>query len=232
MTYTNKLQTNLKYLFTIIPISLLVLFVFHSLYTPKQSSTQITVEQPASINITILNDTEKNELLKSIITWDTEYSKELEDAILYNLNLIPDAILNSWLNTECSIVVCPNEKDVLRKDTISSSYPAAVNKMRTDGTTIIRSSIHILASLEHINSSLIHEIGHYVYYMHFGIENDYVMTLPYFDADNQRFCEEQKSYYYDQPKEYFAELFSHVIKNGVTDEYKDTYEIQKIIEDF
>lgn len=192
-------------------------------------------------NATDDSDIERNEILKSVIVWEADYSKEIESDIVYNLNLLPDSVLNSWLSKESSVVVCPNIKGYLDKEAditddagfkTENYYTIAYNLISSRGDEVVGSDIYILGSSDYINNSLLHEIGHYVYYEYFGSSTDYV--LPSYETDSELFIEnEQKNIsYFLIPNEYFAEIFAYTVKNGTTELYQDTYKMQKIIKNF
>lgn len=180
----------------------------------------------------------RNEMIKSVIVWDTEYSEEIENAILYNLNLLPEDILSSWLSKDSRIVVCPNIKGYLDEDSgelenaYDNFYTSAYNTIYSSSGDVFGSDIYILGSVYDIDNSLLHEIGHYVYVEFFGTATDYV--LPNYETDSFRFAENEceNFSYYAVDEEYFAEVFEYTILNGVTKEYTDTYAMQEIIEEF
>lgn len=181
-------------------------------------------------------NTDRNEKIKSIIVWETDYSKKLEKLIIYNLNLLPDSIIDGWLSIDCSIVVCPNIKGYLDDDTVlnisDNLHTTAYNVVSTEGDEVISSDIYILGSSKIINSSLLHEMGHYVYYEYFGAATDYI--LPSYEAECAEFIENECAglSYYMVPNEYFAEIFSYTVLNGTNENYSDTYVMKKIIDDF
>ena len=205
-------------------------------------SNDRSVSEIETKKITYADKAERDEIIKSVIVWETDYSKELEDEILYQFNQIPDVVIDSWLSEDCKLVICPNDDEYLKADTDSynkiinancyfSGYYAAYNAMAGNDNGVICSDIHVLGAPIYINS-LPHEIGHYVYYEYFGINTDY--SLPNYETDSIKYVENIKNgntYYLDHG-EYFAEMFEYTLINGVTEEYADTYVIQKIIENF
>jgi hypothetical protein len=180
---------------------------------------------------------ERDQVIKSLIVWQTDYSTEIENTIIDNLNMLPDSILDSWLSLNSNIIVCPNVKGYLDKFHLyleeKGTYTTGYTKVSNDGEIVSGADIYILGSVDNIEDSIIHEIGHYVYYAYFGIRTGYV--LPNYETESYKFATEERdgsTYYMEFEKEYFAEMFEYVIINGVSDEYKDTHVMQEIIEDF
>jgi hypothetical protein len=211
----------------IVAFIILIIIVTHMFFRSAPVSDYITYDNDA-----------RNETIKSIIVWDTDYSERLENQIIYNLNLLPDSILDSWLNTDCRIVVCPNIKGYLDNDVTSNTnisdnyYTTAYNTISIKGENVIGSKIYILGSSQIIESSLLHEIGHYVYYEYFGATTNYV--LPNYETDCSRFIENEcdGATYYTSEYEYFAEIFAYTVLHGVSDDYSDTYVMKKFIENY
>lgn len=178
----------------------------------------------------------RDEHIKSLIVWETAYSQEVEDVIVCNMNMLPDSIIESWLSLDSHIVVCPNIKGYLDKYHLNieekGSYTTGYTRISSDGDTIIGADIYILGSKININTSLIHEMGHYVYYEYFGVNTDYV--LPNYDIDSVRFSKTEygSNYYSSSSKEYFAQIFAYVIMQGTVEEYPDAAIMTKIIENF
>lgn len=180
--------------------------------------------------------TAEDDRIKSMIVWETSYDEEIEDAIVCNMNMLPDSILDSWLSLESNIVVCPNVKGYLDKFHLNieekGSYTTGYTKISNVGETLVGVDIYILGSKANVNTSLIHEIGHYVYYVYFGANTVYV--LPNFETDSVRFSETEygSNYYSSSYKEYFAQIFTFTIQQGTTEEYPDTNVMKEIIENF
>lgn len=209
----------------VVALSIFAVVIMYAFNRPAQVSEYATH-----------SNEDRNETIKSIIVWDTDYSERLENLVVYNLNLLPESILESWLETDCSVVVCPNLKGYLDADIASeltgNSHSTAYNVISTSGDEVVGSDIYILGSSQIINSSLLHEIGHYVYYEYFGATTDYV--LPNHETDCARFVETERDghAYYLETEEYFAEIFAYTVLQGVNEEYPDTQVMKKIIDDF
>ena len=174
---------------------------------------------------------ERNEQIKSIIVWKCDYSKKIETQIVYELNRLPENILNGWLALDSHIIVYPNEKGSL-DDVYQGGYTIAYNDILAKNCMIQSSDIYILGSAYIIGQSLLHEIGHYVYYQYFGMNANYV--LPHYKEDRERFVENELDgqTYYLLSEEYFAEMFAYTVVHGTGENYKDTYKIDEIIQDF
>lgn len=150
--------------------------------------------------------------------------------------MLPEDILNSWLSTDCKIVVCPNIKGYLDIDDDfelpSNSHTMAYNLITIKDDCVLGSNIYILGSYQTIDNSLLHEIGHYVYYACFDISEEYI--LPNYETHSTSFIENECNnvLYYMNAEEYFAEIFVYTVIHGTNDEYPDTSIMKKIIENF
>lgn len=201
--------------------AVLLMYVFHRVTPASQYTGEITDE--------------RNEQIKSVIVWRTDYSKKVETQIINNLNMLPDSILNSWLETDCHVLVYPQVKgslDVAADAICEDGYTIAYNDITAKGGVIQNSDIYILGSPYIIDKTLLHEMGHFVYYQYFGMDTSYV--LPNSASESKRFIENERDgqEYYLLSDEYFAEMFAYTIRNGTSDEYKDTYVMDKIIQNF
>ena len=178
---------------------------------------------------------ERNVQIQKTIIWKCKYSQRIENEIVYNLNKLPGAILESWLDTDSHIIVYPNKKGCLdQADGVSSrnGYTIAYNEITAKNNMIQHSDIHILGSVYIIDRSLLHEMGHYVYGKSFGMNGGY--TLPNYDTECERFIENEcgGEDYYALPEEYFAEMFAYTVVYGVNENYNDSYEMNAIINKF
>lgn len=190
-------------------------------------------------NITEI-DASTKEKIQNVIVWNTDFSQEIEDSIVANLGKLPENILDSWLAVDGHITVCPSKRGYLDidDDFISDTeeetdyYTIAYNAISVKNKEIIGSNIHILGSAYYIQYSLLHELGHYVYYAYFGTDADY--ELPNYETDSMRFtaAERNCTAYLLTPDEYFADIFAYVISNGTTEKYPDTFILQEIINNF
>ena len=224
-----------EYVIVIFIFIMLIDYVLHG----TEHDSNYAKNEPIKISE---SESERNGIIKSVIVWNTDYSKEIENSVIYNLNLLPDDVLDSWLSKDSSIIICPNVigyLDVNDTDSITDEthgqdkayYTNARNSIHTLNNSVIGSDIYILGSTYYVNNSLLHEIGHYVYYEHLGTSADYI--LPNFKTDSKKFAKnERKGFsYFTISDEYFAEIFAYTIKNGIVAEYNDTYVMEKIIED-
>jgi hypothetical protein len=181
---------------------------------------------------------EKNEIIKSKIIWDTEYSQELETVVIDEFNKVPEHIFNSWLNVaDSAITICPNVLGYIEENYSprpDGGAPLAGNiKMKLTNSKMKSARIHVLGSADYLQLSILHEIGHYVHAEYTG--GSQVSLLPNYNTDAYAFAREEcagSTYYAKSHEEYFAEMFKYTVLNGVTDEYPDTYVIQEIIDNF
>lgn len=199
------------------------IFLMYMFYRPVQVSRYAASYE---------NDTD--EAIKEKLVWNTEYEESLEKLIIHNLKMLPENILSKWLDADSSIVICPNIKGYLDMDNEvkmeNNTYTAAYNLIATDKNGVISSDIYILGSAQVIDSSLLHEIGHYVHDAYF--DTDYV--LPGYETDSKKFIESECNNfeYYAVPDEYFAEIFAYTVINGENENYTDTHDMEEIIENF
>lgn len=176
--------------------------------------------------------------IKDVIVWDIEYDKKLEDCIVSEFSYLPEKITKSWLSEDSAIVVCPDERGYLDKKIkdiknsyVADDYTVAFNSiLGYPNGSIFKSHIYILGNYTSIKGSLLHELGHYIYYKHFGLNGTYV--LPNYVRDCKKLCANKSSEYFRDESEYFAEIFAYTMHNGTKDFYMDTYEIEKIINNF
>ena len=170
---------------------------------------------------------EKIQQIKSLIIWETEYSKETEDAVIYELNKLPDKIFNAYLNVASNnIIIKPFIDQYSNGITLGRIQWSVCNGVVT------QADIYMLNDMCAVKQTILHEIGHYVR-VAYGCAG-YNNSLPYYASDAVRFSttEYGYNYYASSESEYFAELFKYTIDNGTTDKYSDTYSIQHIIDNF
>lgn len=183
----------------------------------------------------------------SVIKWETSYDKELEQAVIEELCRIPEQILTAWLQIDCSITIVPNQRGYLdlAHNSVSKEvkmqvtdkpaadyYTIAYNDIRAENGKITSSHIYILGNEYSVRHSVLHEMGHFVYYETFGIETAYV--LPNYETNYQVFINNEcdGNTYLANPGEYFAEVFVYTITSGTRECYPDTVQMQEIIDNF
>ena len=212
-----KILDILEWMLVVILFLIFLMYVFHRATPATEYAGEIT--------------NERNEQIRSSIVWKRDYSKRIEAQIIYELNRLPENILEGWLDLDSHIIVYPNEKGSL-DDVCEGGYTIAYNDITAKNCTIQSSDIYILGSAYIIGQSLLHEIGHYVYYQYFGINTSYV--LPHYEEDRERFVENERDgqTYYLLSEEYFAEMFAYTVVHGTDENYKDTYKIDEIIQNF
>lgn len=169
----------------------------------------------------------KADRIRSIINWEVDYSKELEDAVISEMSKLPEKIFNDYFDVyQKSINIVPS-LDQYGKDVIGRISWTTYNGR------VITANMSFENSLYAIQSSVLHEIGHYVEVAYMNAGGD--TSLPNFEADAYRFSIVERNgnlYYVSSEKEYFAELFAYTINNGATSNYEDTYKMQFIIDNF
>ena len=184
------------------------------------------------INIDISNvPEEKIQQIKSLIVWETEYSKEIEDTIISELNKLPDTIYNAYLNVANNNIKIVSSLD--RNNTYSTGTPIGRIFWQVDYGVVTKAEIHMVNTVDAVKRSMLHEIGHYVdvAFSYAGYNSD----LPYYASDAYRFSTTEYNgfdYYASSEDEYFAELFRYTISNGPTEKYIDSLNMQYIIDNF
>ena len=173
---------------------------------------------------------EKIQRIKSLIVWETEYSKETEDAIIFELNKLPDKIFNAYLNVADKNIIIKSLLDPY--DANSNEITLGRIRWNVNNGVVTQANIYVLNDMCAVKQTILHEIGHYVRvaYGYAGYNN----SLPYYTSEAARFSttEYGYEYYASSESEYFAELFKYTIDHGTTDKYSDTYNIQHIIDNF
>ena len=217
--------------------SLMQLFEYITVLSIFAVVTMYVFYRPVIVSqYAIYSDKDRNEAIKSVIVWETDYSEKIENLIVFNLNSLPENILNGWLATDCSIVVCPNIKGYLDMnddfELPDNAHTMAYNLIKMKDNRVISSDIYILGSGRIINKSLLHEIGHYVYHNSTDTETKYI--LPNYETNSNSFVENEcdNVLYYLDEEEYFAEVFAYTVIHGVNDEYPDTKVMKNIIDNF
>lgn len=172
---------------------------------------------------------EKAERIKSVIVWEADYSKAIENAVIYELNKLPDAILNGYFAVpDADIIIVGSLSQYDTNYNITGRTEWAY-----ENWAMTRADIYIEGKVSTVQETLIHEVGHYVNAACECVGSDY--DLPNFEADAYRFSTTEWDgfdYFAQSEGEYFAELFKYVINNGATDKYADSYKMQSIINNF
>lgn len=196
----------------------------------KNTQTQSQTGANNSSTTTVDNsnvEMSKADRIKSIIHWEADYSEELENAVISEMNKLPEKIFNDYFDVyQKSINIVPS-LDQYGEDIIGH-----IEWTTFDGRVVI-ANMSFENNLFAIQSSVLHEIGHYVEVAYGYAGGD--TSLPNFEADAYRFSIVERNgntYYASSEKEYFAELFAYTIDNGVTSSYEDTNKMQFIIDNF
>ena len=237
-----KMTDLLNYCFPFFAYSIMIsmslavgIMVYANVAAPR---TEVVDEADCVKVITYETKAERDEIIKSVIEWETNYDEEVEAEILKNMNMVPDAILDRWLSLDSHIIVCPPVVGYLEENHIENAnkddegYATAFNRVTRTGDMVTGSKIYVLGTSYYVALSLLHEMGHYVYYEQFGFKTEY--TLPNLETHGKAFVDAEKQgyEYYLSTKEYFAEMFDYTVLNGVSTEYPDTSVMQYIIDNF
>ena len=153
------------------------------------------------------------EQIQSVIAWETDYNSELEEAIVTEMNMLPENVLSTWLNTDCSITVVDYKDYKIHCNEGNNPHTgaAACNHVKgTNETGVSSSHIYILANKYIVKLSLLHEIGHYVMYETFGNET-YCLPNHKTESTTYMIRNGYLNDYYKIPNEYFAEMFSYTV---------------------
>lgn len=196
----------------------------------KNTQTQPQTEVNNSSTTTVDNsnvEMSKADRIRSIIHWEADYSEELENAVISEMNKVPEKIFNDYFDVyQKSITIVPS-LDQYGEDIIGHIEWTTYN-----GRVVI-ANMSFENNLYAIQNSLLHEIGHYVDVAYENAGGD--TSLPNFEADAYRFSIVERNgntYFASSEEEYFAELFEYTVDNGVTGSYEDTYKMQSIIDNF
>ena len=173
---------------------------------------------------------DKAERIRSIIVWDDNYNKNIENMIIYEMNKVPEPIFRSFFNVAYkSIHVVPSlayrDKDGLNVIAYID-YEGCANRIE-------RADIYLEKDLGEIAASLLHEVGHFAdaAYQYAGGD----MSLRGFSKYGTAFANNERygnMYYANFLQEYTAELFRFTIDNGTSKKYPDTYKMQAAIDLF
>ena len=169
----------------------------------------------------------KAQRIRSIIKWDAPYSKSVENAIISEMNKLPDTILYTYLNVYRKSIHVVSSFDQYDDTVVAHIHQRTFNKR------VILADMYFKNDVKTILASVLHEVGHFVnrVYTAAGIDT----SLENFKEDGNKFAKAERNnnpHYATNSKEYFAELFRYTIDHGQTKKYVDTYKIQTIIKGF
>lgn len=172
--------------------------------------------------------------IKNKIEWEDSYNEEVEKAIIKQCSLLPEDVLNDWLQIDSKIIVVPDKPGYLDNKfgttdyVYGNSYTAGCNSISRFEDKVLKSHIYVMNSTARIERCILHEFGHYFYYKCFG---NLAYTMPNYDDDNTRYINEEKkgNTYFEIPKEYFAEIFQDTLIDGVDFEFEDTLIMYELI---
>ena len=171
--------------------------------------------------------TAKAQRIRSVIKWEAPYSKDVENAIISEMNKLPDPVFNAYFNVYKKSINVVSSFKQYDKNVLAYIQQKTFNKR------VIRADMYLRNDVQTVLASVLHEVGHFVdkAYTAAGANT----SLENFKKDGYRFAEAERNnntHFAKYSEEYFAELFRYTIDHGKTKKYADTYKIQAIVTGF